>query len=668
MARYTMTISRMTVDKLGIKLYDSVSAVVAELVANSYDADATSVRVRVPFSHWLSERNEDGQPIDKGYSIEVTDDGHGMSPEEANRYFLKVGADRRKKGGRGPVSPRFKRKVMGRKGVGKLAPFGICRRIEVRSAGGPKTAKGYEVSHFILDYDGIAVETDEPYEPQVGPDDGTFQAKSGTSLRLTEFNYRRMPDPETFNRQLARRFGLQSKHWRIRVEDNADLGGEFTVGELDIDLLPGTRINLKDRPIVLDDGGATLPLTGWVGISAVSYRNEEMVGVRVYARGKIVATTRDFGLSSGFTGEQTIRSYLVGEVHAEWLDDDDYDDLVRTDRQDILWGDERGMAFQRWGKKLLGELGELARRPIRKRAWEKFLEVSKLAEEAKRRFHDKNLVDEAMETGKLLGGLASLDELDDEAHVKRLAELVLTIAPHKLLVRVLRDVGADAESPLDALSRLLGQARVAELASLGQIADERIGVIDQLRATLDAGSDERTLQVILEQAPWLINAQWTLLGANRSLTSLRDAFEKWYRREYRKEITTSALEDESRRPDFVLLHVANGLRIVEIKRPNYSITSEEWERLLGYHEALERFLGEHERFAEAFGSKVHSTLVCDVTTKLAGSHRKAMEKMRDDGVLDVRKWRDFLGDTERFHEEFLAVARPQGQRRPRGTK
>ena len=38
--KYEMTISRLTVDKLGVKLYDRVSAVIAEIVANSYDADA----------------------------------------------------------------------------------------------------------------------------------------------------------------------------------------------------------------------------------------------------------------------------------------------------------------------------------------------------------------------------------------------------------------------------------------------------------------------------------------------------------------------------------------------------------------------------------------------------------------------------------------------------
>lgn len=46
--KYTMTISRLTVDKLGVKLYDRVSAVIAETVANSYDADATKVTIRAP--------------------------------------------------------------------------------------------------------------------------------------------------------------------------------------------------------------------------------------------------------------------------------------------------------------------------------------------------------------------------------------------------------------------------------------------------------------------------------------------------------------------------------------------------------------------------------------------------------------------------------------------
>src|SRR3954452_13277217 len=93
---YSLRISPTTIDKLGVKLYDKVSAVVAELVANSYDADAEEVRVRLPLSTMLANTAEGGrEQNDKDYVIEVVDDGHGMTPEEAIDYYLKVGRDRR---------------------------------------------------------------------------------------------------------------------------------------------------------------------------------------------------------------------------------------------------------------------------------------------------------------------------------------------------------------------------------------------------------------------------------------------------------------------------------------------------------------------------------------------------------------------------------------------
>ena len=116
--KYEMRISRLTVDKLGVKLYDRVSAVIAELVSNSYDADATSVTIEAPMGEYLASK-AGGKITDKGYcEIRVTDNGIGMTPEEVNQYYLVVGAERRKdklSRGRGDTSPKFKRKVMGRK-------------------------------------------------------------------------------------------------------------------------------------------------------------------------------------------------------------------------------------------------------------------------------------------------------------------------------------------------------------------------------------------------------------------------------------------------------------------------------------------------------------------------------------------------------------------------
>src|SRR5215510_481006 len=85
---YELRISRLTIDKLGVKLYDKVSAVVAELIANAYDADAENVYVRLPLNSALATKKKDGSVTEYGLIIEVEDNGHGMTPDEAIDYYL----------------------------------------------------------------------------------------------------------------------------------------------------------------------------------------------------------------------------------------------------------------------------------------------------------------------------------------------------------------------------------------------------------------------------------------------------------------------------------------------------------------------------------------------------------------------------------------------------
>ena len=89
---YKMWISRLTVDKLGVKLYDKVSAVIAELISNAYDADATKVEVHAPMGQFLASK-EGGTITDKGLTLSVKDNGHGMTPDEMQNFF----SDRRRR-------------------------------------------------------------------------------------------------------------------------------------------------------------------------------------------------------------------------------------------------------------------------------------------------------------------------------------------------------------------------------------------------------------------------------------------------------------------------------------------------------------------------------------------------------------------------------------------
>ena len=76
--KYKMTISLNALNHLGINLYSNVPAVLSEVVANSWDADAHNVDITI----------QDDKII-------ITDDGYGMTVKDMNDKYLNVGYEKR---------------------------------------------------------------------------------------------------------------------------------------------------------------------------------------------------------------------------------------------------------------------------------------------------------------------------------------------------------------------------------------------------------------------------------------------------------------------------------------------------------------------------------------------------------------------------------------------
>lgn len=667
---YVMRISRNTVDKLGVKLYDKASAVVAELVANGYDADAEKVTVRVPLSTALTMKK--GQKmVDAGYVIEVEDDGHGMTPDEAQDQFLIVGRDRRQKGAQGAVSRKKRRPVMGRKGIGKLAPFGICQRIEVISAGGEKTPNGYLISHFYMDFSEIVSETDEPAVLVSGALDRTYRDHSGTTIRLSQFLPKRVPDRDTFHRQLAVRFVFAKPDFRILVQDTRTPGSKpEKVDPFDLPILEGTMIDLAKRPV--HAGGVSLPVSGWLALSKEAYKNEEMAGVRLYARGKIVGVTRDFEQPAGFTGEFTMRSYLVGEVTAEWLDLDDGEDLIRTDRQDILWDSEYGQALRQWGAELIKEIGATSRKPRRERTSAKFLTRSKIEQHARAAFKDDEVVDAALELARQIGGFAAEDELADDVYVNDLRDIILAVAPHKALIQAFRDFGEEVTGKpveLNDLTDLFAKTRIAEMAAFSQVATERVRAIDALETIVYKKVKEDEFQKLLTEAPWLIESTWTVISENDSLETFKKAFEAYWKTRTGEKIEL-AITFGSKRPDFTLASVGGYLHIVEIKRAAHSLNDKDFERLSNYVDAFTEFFKKHPRLEKEFPLGWTIDVVCDDENLKKPANRTALDTYRREKRVALGSWVDFLTRAKKGHEAFLVASRKakaKGKAKPKAA-
>ncbi|MCY4213014.1 MAG: ATP-binding protein [Gammaproteobacteria bacterium] len=688
---YSMRISRLTVDKLGVKLYDKVSAVIAELIANAYDADAQVVTIRAPMGQFLATK-AGGKLSDKGFDIEVVDDGIGMTPQQIQDFFLVVGAERRNDITRGDRSPKLNRKVMGRKGVGKLAPFGICRIIEVISAGGEpvkgtnsdSNTKNYLTSHITLDYEGIMAlgeEPDERYKPMIGPRDRTYSPKPGTRIVLKNFNYRKVPDLKILSRQLAQRFGIKSKNWQIRLLDNtkSNLPAQ-TVGDFDIETMPNTRLVFQQSGTVLGPNGSPAmdlragfehenifrSITGWMAYSKAPYKDDLMAGVRIYCRGKIAAQTSIFNQRAGFTGEHNVRSYLVGELHADWLDEDD--DLIQTDRRDILWSDELASAFEVWGQKITKLIGTLSRDPMRKTTRDLFFETGSVEARIHHAYpseEQKAIRDSAIEIAESFGRTIRRGEIDDSDMVNDLVDLSITLAPHVTLNSKMKEAVSDFDTPLSVLSSFLRTARLAELSSFGRIAEDRLKVINRLEILKDAeDTKEDDLQQLITDAPWLINPEWAPVTENQTFSSLRREFEKYFRNKTGQSISLANFQKTGRRPDFVLSNQEGTVQIIEIKKPHHKLLNSEMDRIVAYHQNMRAFLAEpgHDSFRTYFPD-FHVTVVCDGLA-LAGSQLAAFEGYRNQGELTHMDWAAFLSKSEQVHQDFLSEARRQSQVTP----
>jgi signal transduction histidine kinase len=118
----------------GDELISSGSVAVIELVKNAYDADATRVLIR-----FLSPLDEGGGEID------VVDDGHGMSLTTIAESWMEPATLYRRKN---PRSERFRRRVLGEKGIGRFAASRLADELEVITK---RSDEASEI-HVLLDW------------------------------------------------------------------------------------------------------------------------------------------------------------------------------------------------------------------------------------------------------------------------------------------------------------------------------------------------------------------------------------------------------------------------------------------------------------------------------------------------------------------------------------
>ena len=327
---YTMPFEPMTIEHLGHKLYSRLPPVISELVSNAFDAESPKIEIVLP----------EGK-IQESSEVVVRDFGHGMNADELQDEFLPIGRNRREASG-GAYSRNGKRRVTGRKGLGKLSGFGVATEIEVRAI-----SSGSAVC-LLLNFDAMQKWAREKpgkdYEPQVvAKRTGATREEDGVEIKLRKMRRKTPIDESAVRHGIAQRFLFIGNNFEVLINGTpigpgdrlrkSDCRSEYV---WDVSSLP-----TKGR--VADD----LEVEGWIGF--LEKASQVGRGIDIFASNKAVELSSFFNLSS--THAQFARSHIVGELHANFLDGDD--DLAVTARNSVVWESTQGLLLQRWGQAAL---------------------------------------------------------------------------------------------------------------------------------------------------------------------------------------------------------------------------------------------------------------------------------------------------------------------------
>ncbi|WP_309385749.1 ATP-binding protein [Cerasicoccus frondis] len=128
------SVDNALLQELGERLVTTPHVALAELVKNSYDADATEVHVTV-------RTGEKGGP-----EIEVSDNGSGMTLEQLQQYWMRIGTTHKQNKTRSEI---FGRPVTGSKGIGRFCVRRLGSAVELQSC----SRKGKKFEHVSLKID-----------------------------------------------------------------------------------------------------------------------------------------------------------------------------------------------------------------------------------------------------------------------------------------------------------------------------------------------------------------------------------------------------------------------------------------------------------------------------------------------------------------------------------
>ena len=654
-SKYKMSISLNVLNHLGVNLYSNIPAVLAEVIANAWDADATEVKVN------LDQRQQ---------VITISDDGHGMDVQDINDKYLYVGYRKRKELRGGLTKKR--RKPMGRKGIGKLSLFSIADEIYVYS----KKEKGTKEA-FLMDAVAIknAMQEESPSVSQdYAPKPIRFDVNipiHGTVIKIKELKkFKLTKATETgLRKRIARRFGIIKESNKFKILIN---GTEVTFSDRDYfhkarfifqygdyDYAQHCR-NLDEqafsRPSNFTTKGKSYgrgkhKISGWIAIAKHSYdldsgpardsaENDNLNKITIVVRGKVAQEDilQEYRLGG------LITKYMYGEINADFLDEDDQDDIATSSRQKISEDDGRYLALREFIRTELQHIWMETNRlkekkgleaalkdnpyvlqwydglrpPLQRAAMKIFSDIDKagIEEKQKQEFYATSIT--AFEALKMNHALEQLENID--------------------------------ETNLRIFLQCLADLDQIEAMRYHEIVKERLAVIQKLKDDVDENVMERALQEYIFDHLWLLDPAWERAT---QYAYMEESF-----REVMDEVTK---KHKHRRVDIRYQRVMGAHVIVELKRPDQKLGKTDIEK------QVRRYIFAVKRELQKRNDSYPLETVCIVNKPLSGwedlGTKKADEESLKAWSIRVITYEELIENARSAYSKFIQQSESVGKLR-----
>ncbi|WP_064687191.1 ATP-binding protein [Enterococcus faecalis] len=606
---FKMRFDKNTIDHLGIKLYSSFPPVIVEMISNSYDADAENVEITIDYGK---------------KEVVIKDDGNGMGHSELNNSYLIIGRNRRTTEGT-DLSKIKKRPVTGKKGLGKLAVFGIANSIEVISI-----KDGFK-NGFKINYSELKYGAEGEYKPDTLFLNEQVDETNGTTITIKENKQKNLMPLGELAVSISRRFSFFEDDFNVTLVnqntgDKQKLSKGLYFDSIDKEFCWSFPEDFESEMETISE----FKILKGKGVNGKIYTKNTPLqkrdsGFLLYVRNKLASENIFFNDRAN----DTFNSYVTGFFNVDYIDESLDEDFISTARQSILWEDNEEI------EKLRNDLNKVVMkvsnewRNKRKAKKEKLLTL------------DENFFDglSPVERSSILKVrdtlLKNSTEIDDIDYIQRILDSMTTLYKFESFQSYIQDID-ESELTFEKVEKITADWEYIESKELAKVATGRIQAIEKFEEYVRGDASEvKVIQPFLEKFPWILDPRITTFERELNFAKI-----------LKNNFPDEELEGKNRRLDFLCNLVNGELIIIELKRPSIKISLKEILQARDY----ERFLLKNHR--EAIEKGVKTYLISD-RYDMNDETRDTYESFENDGKLYIRSYSDLLNQAKQYNKEFI---------------